>query len=179
MEATLSLYDLTAQQQAIEAALIENGGELTPELEELLAENTEALTVKVDGYNKLLRTFEGAETALDAEIRRLTALKNTAANAQKSLRGHLQHAMEENGITRLDGSICKAYLTSRKSLEVADDFLGQWDSLDLAEMRFKTGLPDYIDLELKLNKTALKAAIEGGAPVAGAQIISKNSITIR
>ena len=43
-----TLYELTGQMAAIEAALEETGGELTPELEELWAETAESLQAKVD-----------------------------------------------------------------------------------------------------------------------------------
>ena len=50
-----TLYELTAAQSAIEYALYENGGELTPELEAQLAETREALPAKIDGYNHILQ----------------------------------------------------------------------------------------------------------------------------
>ena len=104
-----TLYELTAAQSAIEDALYENGGELTPELEAQLAETREALPAKIDGYNHILARLAGMEAAADAEIKRLQALKKTAQNAQKSLKGHLLNAMQTFGIEKIEGITCKVF----------------------------------------------------------------------
>ena len=63
-----TLFNLTAQMQSIEDALYENGGELTPELEEALVETRDSIVAKVDAYYaphrlqqpKKSRTFRGS-----------------------------------------------------------------------------------------------------------------------
>lgn len=170
----LSLYELTAEQQRIEEILIENGGEMTEEIKTLWEQNNNAIAVKVDGYNKVLRKFEGAETALDAEIKRLTALKRTAVNAQKSLKSHLLHVMLEQNISKLEGNLCKVSLRNTKAVEVDDDFLDIFKQ-ELSDLE----LPDYISVEVKVNKTALKPHIENGDVVAKARIIENTNVIIK
>lgn len=179
MEKSLSLYELTAEQQALEDALIENGGELTPELEEMLNANTEALAVKVDGYNKILRKFEGAETAIDAEIKRLTAMKRTAQNSQKSLKAHLLWAMKNAGLEKLEGNLCKASLRHTTSLEVDEEALLGTIAVKVAE--WQRTLPSFVTLTAKVSKTAIKDAYPKGVDVlpVGCQYVENESVTIR
>lgn len=179
MATSLTLYELTAQQQRIEDMLIENGGEITEELAALMDENAEALTEKVDGYNKILRKFEGAEAALDAEIKRLTALKKTAQNSQKSLKEHLLYAMQSAGLDKLEGNLCKASVRHSTALEVDEDVLMQPYNHKIFELA--NALPAYITLTAKVSKTDLKAAYpkDCEAMPAGCTYVENTSVTIR
>ena len=87
---TPTLYQLTGQMAAIEDALQENGGELTPELEELWAETAESLPQKVDGYNQVITNLTAYSKNLDEEIKRLQALKKTADNSLERLQMSLE-----------------------------------------------------------------------------------------
>lgn len=179
MEKSLTLYELTAEQQAIEDALYENGGELNEELAAMLNENAEALANKVDGYNAILRNFEGRETAIDAEIKRLTALKRTAQNAQKSIKEHLLYAMQSAGIDKLEGNLCKASVRHSTALEVDEDILMQPYNHKIYELA--NALPAYITLAAKVSKTDLKAAYpkDCEAMPAGCTYVENTSVTIR
>ena len=50
----MNLFQLTAEQSRIEDLLEQNGGEITPEIEEALTLTAEQLPRKVDGYGALL-----------------------------------------------------------------------------------------------------------------------------
>ena len=79
-EKSLSLYDLTQEQLDIERALEDAGGELTPELEEALGNNAEALSHKIDSYCAIMCKNEYMNVSIHAEIMRLQALKKTNVN---------------------------------------------------------------------------------------------------
>ena len=104
-EKSLSLYDLSQEQLDIERALEDAGGELTPELEEALGNNAEALSHKIDSYSAILRKNEYMNEAIDAEIKRLQALKKTNANKVKSLKSYIGYVMGTFGITKIDGNL--------------------------------------------------------------------------
>ena len=74
----MTLYDLTTEQMVINRMLEENGGELTPELEQALMITEENLSVKTEGYCKAIAIYKGEVETLKAEIDRLTAKKKTA-----------------------------------------------------------------------------------------------------
>jgi hypothetical protein len=93
MNENRTLFQLTADMAAIEDALYETGGELTPEIEEALQETAQSLAVKTDSYNALMRKFSTQADVIDAEIKRLTAIKKTCQNAEKRLREHICDTM--------------------------------------------------------------------------------------
>lgn len=166
----MTLYQLTEQQAAIEDALYANGGEATPELEQMLAESKAALPAKIDGYNHILARMRSMEDACAAEIARLQALKKTAQNGQKYLKAHLLDAMQTFGIDKLEGSTCKVYRKATgPSVEITDDGL-LWNAYagDLAELQKR--LPPWLSLERKADKTAIKSALQSGELIAGAEL---------
>ena len=114
-----SLFALTTEAAQIEDMLWESGGEITPELEERMNDNDVALKAKTDSYGALIHKFGSTEDMIDAEIKRLTALKKVAQNAETKLKDRVKHSMEQNGMTKLDGAFTKFSL--RKSEKTITD----------------------------------------------------------
>ena len=173
-----TLFELTSLQRDIEDSLYENGGEITPEIEEALALTQDSLPAKIDGYNALIRKMAFMEFNCKSEIERLTKLKKTAENGQKSLKRHIIDAMKNFGFKRLDGTTCKMTLSSTKGVSVDEDVL-------LADYRKKVEelnatLPDYLTVELKVSKSALRDAYKQSEVLpAGVEIVDKDTLTIR
>lgn len=170
-----TLYELTGQMAAIEEALEENGGELTPELEEVWQETAESLPMKVDGYNKVIANMTAYSKNIDAEIKRLQTLKKTADNSVKRVKEHLVDVMKQWGIAKLEGSYCKMTLTTSTATEVDEETV-------LAPYRSrlaKLDLPDWITADLKVSKTALKEAFKDkDVTPAGVQFVENQSLRI-
>jgi hypothetical protein len=176
---TRSLFQLTTDMSAIEDALWENGGELTPEIEQALAETEASLATKSDNYGALIRNFESAASMIDAEIKRLTALKKTATNSSERLKNRVLDAMQANGFTKLDGAYTKFSL--RRSERTITD-----DEAILAPYYFtleaiKSTLPPYITLgDLKVNKTIIKDMIKkDGITIPDAHLEENFSLIMR
>ena len=174
----LTLYTLTERQAQIEDLLLENGGELTPEVEELLNDNAEALAVKVDGYNHILRRLEGFAAQAKAEVDRLTKLRRTAENGAKSLKAHIASVMAAQGIEKLESDTCKITWRKSTAVEVTDEDALLLPFKNTIEV-LRQNLPGYLTVEVSINKTALKEAINAGKPVAGAEIVENRNIQIR
>ena len=150
-----TLFQLTADMTAIEDALWENGGELTPELEQALTETQESLVAKTDSYGALIRKFDAATVSIDAEIKRLQALKKTASNAVERLKERVLYSMENNGITKLDGTYTKFSLRNSTRTVVNEESMLAPSLFSLEA--FRSTLPPYITLgDLKVNKTIIK-----------------------
>lgn len=147
-----TLYSLTEQMSSIEAALEENGGELTPELEEMWQETSESLATKVDNYNALIIKLDGYSDNLAKEIKRLQALKKTTDNSLKRVKEHIIETMKTFGISRLEGAYCKMSLSSSTSTEVDEEMLLAPYVARLDRLM----LPSWITPELKISKTELK-----------------------
>ena len=118
-----------------------------------LAETAESLPAKIDGYNALLRKFGYMSENCRTEIDRLTRLRRTAENAQKSLKRHVLDAMNAFGFDRLEGGTCKMSKGSTTGVEVDEDTLLAGITGAVAELA--ATLPAYVTLELKVSKKAL------------------------
>ena len=175
---TKTLFQLSADMSAIEDALWENGGELTPELAEALQETELSLAKKADGYTALIRSFGAQKEIIKAEIDRLTKLKKVAENAEKRIKQHLCDTMTYFGIEKIEGDKSKITRTRTTAMETDDEILLRDLSTDLEE--FSQILPPYVTAELKVSKTALKEYIkETGITPNGAGFVENTSLRIR
>lgn len=174
----MNLYQLTAEQARIEDLLEQNGGEITPEIEEALTLTAEALPRKVDGYGVLIRQFAAAEAACDAEIKRLQGLKKTAQNAQRGMKDRILYAMQSFGFDKLAGETTKFSTRSSKAVELDEDVLLDKYREKIAE--FVATLPDWLSLEVKISKTAISNAYKAtGVTPEGAQIVENTSLIVK
>lgn len=174
----MNLYELTAEQARIEDLLEENGGEITPEIEEALTLTAEALPKKVDGYGVLIRQFAAAEAACDAEIKRLQGLKKTAQNAQKGMKERILYAMQTFGYDKLAGETTKFSTRASKAVELDEDTL-------LARYRekiesFAATLPAWLGLEVKISKKVIGDSFKAtGVTPEGAQVVDNTSLIVK
>ena len=156
-----TLYELTSAQAQIEDALYENGGELTPELEALMTETAAALPAKIDGYNHILARMAGMEAQADM------------------LKAHLLNAMQAFNIEKIEGSTCKVFRrTGAEAVEVTDEAAILSPAERVVAERL-ADLPAWIDVKIGISKTALKAALQNGALVAGAGLVRNESVVIK
>lgn len=174
----MNLYQLTAEQARIEELLEQNGGEITPEIEEALTLTAEALPKKVDGYGVLIRQFAAAEAACDAEIKRLQALKKTAQNAQRGMKERILYAMQTFGFDRLNGETTK--FSTRKSTAVEVNEQELMENVLPKIIAFQETLPAWCLLEPKIVKGVIKEQFKStGITPEGAQVVENTSLIIR
>lgn len=113
-----TLYEITADMAELQDAILENGGELTPEMEMRLDQLAgEVLPEKVDGYCRIIAEFDGEADMLKAEIDRLSAKVTARVNASDRLRKNLMAAFERIGETKIKTalfsvSVCKNSMPS-------------------------------------------------------------------
>ena len=174
----MNLYELTAEQARIEALLEENGGEITPEIEEALTLTAEALPRKVDGYGVLIRQFAAAEAACDAEIKRLQGLKKTAQNAQRGMKDRILYAMQTFGYDKLAGETTKFSTRKSTAVEIDEETLLAKYRDEIAE--FNATLPDWLTIEVKISKTAIGNGYKAtGITPEGAQVVENTSLIVK
>jgi len=175
---TRTLFQLSADLVAIEDALWENGGELTPELEQAMQETEQSLAKKADGYYSLIHSFAYKKDAIKAEIDRLTKLKKVAENAEKRLKQHICDTMGMFGIEKLEGNFVKFSRGKSTSTETNDEQLKAAFASQIADLT--DILPPYLSVDIKVNKTALKEYIkEEGITPAGVEFVENWSLRIR
>lgn len=159
-----TLFNITAEQKRINDALMESGGELTPELEEALLINAENFAVKVEGYATSIHQFDAFAEAADAEIKRLTALKKSAQGAAKRLKDNLAYGMEVMGYDKVDMGLHKISFRTSTAVNITD------------EVRIPN---NYIKVETKIDKEALRRDLKAGLVVEGAELVTNRNLQLR
>ena len=160
----MNLYEITHEAQYL-AALLETE-ELTPELEEMLVINQEQLQAKAGNYAKVIANIQGDSDAIDAEIKRLKAMKESKDRAVTRLKDAVKNAMMVSGIEKIESPLFKLSLRRSESVEV----------------EVPEALP--IDWQVKkvtitADKVAIKQAIKEGYAITGARIIENFSLQIK
>jgi hypothetical protein len=160
----MNLYEITHEAQYL-AALLETE-ELTPELEELLVINQEQLQAKAGNYAKVIANIQGDSDAIDAEIKRLKAMKESKDRAVTRLKDAVKNAMLVSGIDKIESPLFKLSLRRSEAVEV----------------EVPEALP--IDWQVKkvtitADKVAIKQAIKEGYAITGARIIENFSLQIK
>lgn len=158
--ATRRLADIFDSLVNTDTALMETGGELTPELEEIMAKDAADLRRKVDGYAAVARNYDASIDAIGAEIKRLQVLKKTRENAKGRLLAHLEFQMDRFGLEELQGDTCRISFRKSKSIEIDEDSILH-PYLQLLE-KIQTELPPYIQLGAKVLKKEAGAALDAG-----------------
>lgn len=98
-----NLFQLTAEAQSLVLALIQSGGEITPEIEARLAANEAAIARKVDGYVYVEFQMEMQVEVLKRKEEGIRSIRIGIENAQERLRSNIKTAMQVMQKTELAG----------------------------------------------------------------------------
>ena len=160
----MNLYEITREAQEL-ASLLETD-ELTPELEEALLINQDQLQSKAGNYAKVITNIQSDSDAIDAEIKRLKAMKDTKDRAVNRLKEALREAMMVSGIDKIESPLFKLSLRRSEAVEV-----------DVVE-----ALPnDFVTRKVVVtaDKVSIKEAIKRGENITGARIIENFNLQIK
>ena len=156
----MSGYTLPAliQQAAdLESRLAESGGELTPEVEAALSK-VELIPEKVDAYAFILDRLKSATAYWQEEYRNSRAIAEACEKARDRLKLALKMAMKGAGLTDLNGVNKRFKLSDSGGSLVIDE--GALPATYLMEV-----------VTLKPDKERIRAALEAGEKIPGAQIV--------
>ena len=160
----MNLYQITQEAQYL-AALLETE-ELTPELEQELIINQEQLQSKGINYAKVIANYQSESDAIDAEIKRLKAMKESRDKKVKWLTESLKNAMLVSGIDKIESPLFKISIRRSEAVDV-----------DVVE-----ALPsEFVNIKnvVTADKVAIKEAIKRGENVFGARIIENFNLHIK
>lgn len=161
-----SLYNI--EQEYLEIANQLEDGELSEELEQSLAINERELQGKAIAYAYVIKEADDTVSVIDAEIKRLQALKKTEQNKAQRLKETISNAMELYGITEIKTEILKLNFRRSEGVICTDESVS-------VPSEFATVVPETI----KPNLVAIKAAIKEGREVAGFEIEERYSLQIK
>jgi hypothetical protein len=160
----MNLYQITQEAQYL-AALLETE-ELTPELEAELLINQEQLQSKGINYAKVIANYQSESDAIDAEIKRLKAMKESRDKKVTWLTESLKKAMLVSGIEKIESPLFKISLRRSEAVEV----------------EIPEALP--VDWQVKkvtitADKVAIKKAIKEGYSITGARLVENFNVSIK
>lgn len=161
-----SLYNIETEYLEITNRL--EDGEVTPELETALAINESQLQGKAVAYIYVVKMEESDVVAIDAELKRLTALKRAKKNKIEWLKNTVHKAMDLYGINEIKTETLK--INFRKS----EGVICTVDEVKLDD-EFVTVVPETS----KPNLAAIKKAIKEGETVEGFEIETRFNLQIK
>ena len=161
-----SLYNI--EQEYLEIANQLEDSELSDELEQALAINERELQGKAIAYAYVIKEADDTVSVIDAEIKRLQALKKTEQNKAQRLKETISNAMNLYGITEIKTETLKLNFRRSEGVICTDDSV-------VIPSEFATVVPETI----KPNLFAIKAAIKEGREVAGFEIEERYSLQIK
>lgn len=160
----MNLYEIT--REAIELASLLETEELTPELEQALVINQDQLQGKAVNYAKVIANIQSDSDAIDQEIKRLKAIKESKDRAVTRLREAVKEAMLVSGIDKIESPLFKLSLRRSEAIEV--------DVIDALPSEFVN-----IKNVVTADKIAIKEAIKRGEYITGARLVENFNLQIK
>jgi esterase/lipase len=160
----MNLYEITQEAQYL-AALLETE-ELTPELEEALIINQDQLQAKAVNYAKVIANYQAESDAIDQEIKRLKAMKDSREKKIEWLKESVKKAMLVSGIEKVESPLFKLAVRRSEAVEV--------DMVEALPNAFQN-----VKNVITADKVAIKEAIKRGENVTGARLVENFNLQIK
>ena len=160
----MNLYEITQEAQYL-AVLLETE-ELTAELEEALIINQDQLQAKAVNYAKVIANFQAESDAIDQEIKRLKAMKESRDKKVEWLKESVKKAMLVSGIEKVESPLFKLSVRRSEAVEV--------DVVEALPSSFQN-----VKNVVTADKVAIKEAIKRGEFGMGARIIENFNLQIK
>lgn len=162
----LSLFEIEVQYRLLAEQLIEAGGELTPETEAALQINKTDLETKARSYGYVVLDLESEVEQIDAQIKRLSAMKSARNKTIDRLKETVSNAMQLFEISEVKTATLKLNFRKSESVEV--------DNLDLLDATYKVE-----KVSVTANKVKIKEDIKAGINVLGAVLQVNQNLQIK
>jgi hypothetical protein len=162
----LTIYQIEQSYNQLAEELIENGGELSPSLAEALAITEEQLQNKSVAYSFVIKQMDADVDIIDAEIKRLQALKKQREKASEYLKERIKHAMDTFQIDEIKTPLVKINFRKSETVEVED--------VNLLPLSYKV-----VKIVETADKASIKAALKDGVEVTGCRIETHRNLQIK
>lgn len=161
-----SLFKISADMQMIVNHLMENGGELTPEIEKSLEISKQELQTKSVGYAVVVRSMEYENNVIDQEIKRLQGLKKSRTTVIDRLKNSLSFSMEIFGVDEIKTEMSTINFRKSTTLQIIDE--------TKVPNKYKTE-----SITMKIDKNEIKKDIKNGDIISGVELVEKQNIQIK
>lgn len=162
---SLSLYELSEEWSELMSLLAENGGEVTPEIEERFNAINDAFEGKVESAALFIRTQKSLALAAKNEADRLYALQQVRERSAASLELMVKGFMERKGQLKVIGNLARVSV-----VKVGGRLAVTWDGGDTKDIpdayRIERHKVEYsLDRELALQMHETGQSLPAGITV--------------
>ena len=161
-----NIYKIETEYRDIISVLVENGGELTPEIEQALQINQKDLYRKSESYAYAIKELDGEIDIIKSEIERLQALISKRDKSISRMKETVLKAMELYEINKIETPMIKISVRESEVIEIINE--------NQIEPIFKVE-----KVTINISKSAIKEAIKSGISVDGAIIKKNKSLQIK
>ena len=161
-----SIFKIQQEYQEIVNELIDNGGELTPEIELALQINKDNFHSKSENFAYVTKQFDSEMDIIDNEIKRLQQAKRSREKTIERLKATIEMAMNTFEVDKIETPLIKISFRKSESVEVSD--------VNDLPNEFKT-----IKLTETADKLKIKDALKSGMFISGCSIKSNRNLQIR
>jgi hypothetical protein len=162
----MNIFLIQNEYQLLINQIIEAEGEITSEIETALTINKEQLQSKAVDYSYVIKQLDADCEQIDAELKRLNALKKVRTNLAERLKDTISNAMNLYEVEKIETPLIKLSFRNSESVEITNE--SQLDACFIVTKTVST--PD---------KKAIKDAIKNGVFVEGATISYNKNLQIR
>jgi uncharacterized membrane protein YfhO len=160
------LYQINKEYLQLIDAIMEAEGEVSEEQSLQLAITEKELETKGICYAYIVKGIESDNDAIDAELKRLKALKDRNNKTIEKLENNVQDAMNLFGITEIKSATLKINFRKSESIEISQEAL--------IPKEYMTEKITYTP-----NKQLIKEAIKNGLNVQGASLVTNQNLQIK
>lgn len=167
----MKLYEMNEQWRAV-AELLDD-----PETDQQAIFDTielieGSMDEKLEGYCKLVRSFEADAKDIDEEIARLRARKSAIDNRVKGMKARMYESMKTTGRSKVKTPLFSIWIQANpERVEIDPDKLEYLFGMGYAK--------PYKMVEENLDKARIKEEIKCGETIVGAAIVRDEGIRIR
>ena len=162
----MNIFNIQSEYQQLVNQLIENGGEITPEIELALQINKDNFHSKSENYGYITKQFDGEMDIIDNEIKRLQQAKKTREKTIERLKDTIELAMLTFDIDKIETPLIKISFRKSESVEVSD--------VNELPNEFKV-----IKLTETADKLKIKDALKSGMFIEGCSIKTNRNLQIK
>lgn len=160
----MELYKIHLQHRLLLQQIEENEGELSPEVETSLKDIEIGLNESLASLAYTVKEYEDKALLVDNELKRLTVLKKRYLNNAEYFKTYIDTVMREADLTKVEENNIRLSYRKSTAVEITD--------IETLEAR-------YLNTVVTPNKVAIKAAIEAGEYVMGAEIVERQNLQIK
>lgn len=161
-----TIYNIQNEYKSIVEALIDNGGELTDELNTAIQITQSELYKKTESYSYIIKEIDGEIDVIKEEIEKLQRFVDSREKTIKRIKEKILNAMQTFELEKVETPLIKISIRESEAVEVINE--AQIPDLYFTEKTTKT-----------LSKSMIKEAIKSGVNVEGAVLKTNKNLQIK